>query len=216
MKQLQTIGGHSATTIERNLRFFLRLDRVNSALPPSALPTGAAQPLLSRFRQELLQIPEGDLCRVVGTVMRLLAEKHEVDLVEYRARIVTGDREALWSYLELPGRLEAYDPARIYVPWVRDEIAIRLIAEGQEAIKRLNKMPRTWQLDKWPEQRKTMVWQGNQWYEKGKSFYKSKPTETEKSHYKAACKLYTTQFLSRSWLYVGLGQLSAPDRKSVV
>jgi hypothetical protein len=212
MRQLRMIGGHSATTIECNLRKVLVLDH-----PRLALPTGAGQPLLHRFRQEVQQLPEGELVSVVDAVKHLLAGKHAFELCGFQARAAAGDRGAVWSYLRLPGRRGAYDPARVFVPWVQNEIFSRVIQGDREAIQHLVKLSQTSIPDRWMLQRRAMVWQGDQWYEKGNSFFRSiadhqetKGIDTLVSHYQEACRVYTPQFLSRAWLSVN-GFASAPS-----
>jgi hypothetical protein len=211
MRQLGMIGGHSATTIEYNLRNVLVLDH-----PRLALPTGAGQPLLHRFRRELQQLPEGELVSVVDTVKHLLARKHAFELCGFQARATAGERGAVWSYLRLPGHRVAYDPARVFVPWVQNEIFSRVIQGDREAIQHLEKLSQTSAPDRWMLQRRAMVWQGDQWYKKGNSFSRSiadhqetQGIDTLVSHYREACRVYMPQFLSRSWLSVN-GLASAP------
>jgi hypothetical protein len=222
MDQLREIGGQPATRIDQRLRATLVLS------VGMGLPTGGTQPLLHRYRRELQQLPRGDATSVTNAVVHFLAKEHSHMLAGFQARAAAGDRDAVWSYVQLPGRRGAADPARLLVPWATKEIMTRVIAGDQAALKRLGKLARTWQPDNWKLQRQAMVWQGEQWYENGTSFWNNLENrtkvgrhdcadETLKSHYVAAASFFTPQFASRAWLFVyGVGSAPAVPLTSVL
>jgi hypothetical protein len=223
MNQLREIGGQPATRIDQRLRATLVLPSVGMGLP-----TGGTQPLLHRYRRELQQFPRGDATFVTDAAVHFLATQHGLELAGFQARAAAGDRDAVWSYVQLPGRRVAADPARFLVPWATKEIMTRVIAGDQEAVKRLGKLAQTLPPDNWKLQRQAMVWQGERWYENGTSFSKNLwnrtkvdkhdcADETLKSHYAAAVRFFTPQFASWAWLFVhGAASAPAVPRTSVL